>query len=167
MIVFAAGDYQSRATHHESLPSWPRSASLVRKGNAPGRASITVRFRTGLSRAARRRLLAQLGAVETGSVPQLGLHVVSVAPARAQTLLHRLRAAHAVVAATPDDVRQISGDTSAALSRQWALRKIGWQSAYDAATLKRNVRIAILDTGIQGLRTSAGFTAFPDSSPTA
>ena len=101
-----------------------------------------------VSSAKRKQLLAGYGAVTTGSLP-LGLTVVSVAPSKAKHLLAHLRASHDVATATPDEVRGIAGDaTNSAVARQWALQRIGWQSAYRSATHKRNVNVAILDTGV-------------------
>ena len=73
-------------------------------------------------------------------MPQLDLHVISVAPGRAVTTLAHLRSDPAVRAATPDDVRQVAGTVSdPAYAKQWALKKIGWDSAF--ATVKvRGVR---------------------------
>ena len=92
-----------------------------------------------------RRLLRRFGAVETGSVGQLDLHVISVDPSKALPLLDALRSAHAVTSATPDDVRQVAGGTSTnAITGQWALRKIGSASAQKHARSKRDVTIAVL-----------------------
>ncbi|MFI5053102.1 MAG: S8 family serine peptidase, partial [Acidimicrobiia bacterium] len=158
-----------------TLPSWPQSDLLVRTPHAAmtQTASITVRFRSGLSNAKQKQLLAGYSAVTTGSLP-LGLTVVSVAPSKAKHLLSHLRASHDVATATPDQVRSIAGDaTSSALTRQWALQRIGWRSDYRSATNKRNVNVAILDTGVDtslsdlGSRVVGGYSAFAGAKPTS
>ena len=107
-VLMGNGGHTQATERALQLPSWPRSASLVQDGKGPARASVTVRFRPGLSRAAQWRLLARVGAIETGSIPQLHLHILSTAPGQAQALLRSLRRTNAVEAATPDDVRQIA-----------------------------------------------------------
>ena len=110
VLLLAGSGKQTVTAGQTQLPSWPESNTLVHVaggGSAP-RASLTVKFRPSLSSAQQRKLLARMGAVETGSVPQLGLQVVSIAAAKATSLLKRLRNTHAVETATPDDVRQIA-----------------------------------------------------------
>src|SRR5204862_3871129 len=93
-----------------------------------------------------RRLLAPFGGVEVGSVPQLQLRVVTVAPDKAEALLSNLRAKHAVEDVSPDDIRQVAGGVASTSTDNWALQKIGWQTAYRKSTVKRSVRVAVLDT---------------------
>ncbi|MDT7539439.1 MAG: thermitase, partial [Actinomycetota bacterium] len=134
------------------LPSWPESNTLVAQQNhsTDARASLTVRFRAGTSTAMQHRLLARFGAEETSTVRQLGLHIVAVDPSKAQALLDALRSSRTVSTATPDDVRQVAGGTSAtAIAGQWALKKIGAATAQNVKS-KRNVTIAVLDTGVDG-----------------
>ena len=152
------------------IPSWPASAALVQH---PQRATLTLRFRPGVSSTEQQHLLARYGATESGSIPELGLKVVSVAPAKARALLHRLRRLGQVAAASPDDVRQIAGAVSdPAFSSQWALAKIGWNTAHRLAKPKRHVTIAIVDTGVDGAqadlagRLVPGYSAFASSNPT-
>ncbi|HUJ93009.1 MAG TPA: S8 family serine peptidase, partial [Gaiellaceae bacterium] len=158
-----------------SLPSWPQSDLLVRTPHAgvTKTASITVRFRSGLSRAKRKQLLAGYGAVETGAVPVLGLQVVAVVPSKAKKLLAHLRASNAVASASPDQVRGVAATTTnSAVESQWAMQRIGWQSAYSHVTVKRSVRVAVLDTGVDAnvpdlhSRLVGGYSAFAGSTPT-
>ena len=116
--LLLVGGGRNRATS-TSLPSWPQSDLLVRTPNAgkTRAASITVRFRSDVSSAKRKQLLAGFGAVTTGSLPH-GLQVVSVAPSKAKHLLAHLRASHDVATATPDQVRSIAGGS---LHRGWGL----------------------------------------------
>ncbi len=162
-------------TSPSALPNWPQSDLLVRTPHSgkTRTASITVRFRSGLSSAKQKQLLSGYGTVTTGSLP-LGLSVISVAPSKAKRLLAHLRASHNVASASPNEVRSIAGGaTNSAISRQWALQRIGWQSAYRNATAKRNVKVAILDTGVDGsLRDLhshlvGGYSAFTGSSATS
>ena len=162
-------------TSPSALPSWPQSDLLVRTPHSgkTRTASITVRFRSGLSSAKQKQLLSGYGTVATGSLP-LGLSVLSVAPSKAKRLLAHLRASHDVASATPNEVRSIAGGaTNSAISRQWALQRIGWQSAYRNATAKRNVKVAILDTGVDGTLDDlhshlvGGYSAFAGSTATS
>ncbi len=155
------------------LPAWPQSTSLLHWAHGPARASVTVRFRRGVSSSEQQRLLRRLGAVETGRVPALGLHVVSIAPAKAEPLLHRLRLERTIAEAAPDDVRQISATVSdPAFSSQWALERIGWRSAFLTVKPKRQVTIAVVDTGVDGTnpdfagRLMGGFSAFGSNAVT-
>ncbi|MFL5962507.1 MAG: OmpL47-type beta-barrel domain-containing protein [Gaiellaceae bacterium] len=157
------------------LPSWPESNTLVARQNhsADARASLTVRFQRGTSTAVVHRLLARFGAVETSSVGKLDLHILSVAPSKAHALLEALRSEQAVASATPDDVRQLAGDTATdAIAGQWALPKIGALLAQRSATSKRAVTIAVLDTGVDATHPAlaghvvaghSAFTGFPAS----
>ncbi|MCW2965845.1 MAG: hypothetical protein JWO17_3097, partial [Actinomycetia bacterium] len=157
LLTFAGATLTSRGPFghgHSSarpLPSWPESNTLVAQQNhTDARASLTVRFRPGTSTAVQRRLLARFGAEETSTVGQLGLHIIAVDPSKAQALLDALRSSRTVSTATPDDVRQVAGGTSAtAIAGQWALKKIGAATAQNVKS-KRNVTIAVLDTGVDG-----------------
>ena len=171
VLLVGGGKHEASGSR---LASWPQSDLLVRAPHTAKTrtASITVRFRSGLSNAKRKQLLSGYGTVTTGSLP-LGLAVVSVAPSKAKKLLAHLQASNAVASATPDEVRGIAGDaTNSAVARQWALQRIGWQSAYRSATAKRNVTVAILDTGVDanlrdlGSRVAGGYSAFAGSTPT-
>ncbi|MDX6485552.1 MAG: thermitase, partial [Gaiellaceae bacterium] len=153
------------------LPSWPESNTLVARQNhsTDVRASLTVRFRPGTSTAVQHRLLARFGAEETSTIG-LGLSVVAVEPSKAQALLESLRSTNAVATATPDDVRQVAGDTStAAIAGQWALGKIGAPAAQLAGKAKRTVTIAVLDTGVDATHPAltghvvAGYSALTGS----
>ena len=69
-------------------------------------------------------------------------------------------------------MRGIAGTVSTTgVADQWALRKIGWPAAFRSAKAKRDVRIAILDTGVDGPqfgltgKLGGGFSAFEGSSP--
>src|SRR5262249_38676225 len=109
----------------QPLPAWPKSNTLVAH-HGDARASLTVRFAHGTSPETQRRLLVRYGAVETRTVESLGLHVVSVDPAKAESLLAALRSANLVTSVTPDGVRQVAGDSSTdTTSSTWALDKIG------------------------------------------
>ncbi|HEV8462440.1 MAG TPA: Ig-like domain-containing protein [Gaiellaceae bacterium] len=147
----------------QPLPAWPKSNTLVAH-HGDARASLTVRFAHGTSTATQRRLLARYGAVETGTVGALGLHVVSVDPATAESLLSALRSANAVTSVTPDGVRQAAGDESTnRTSSSWALDKIGSATALAFAKSKRDVTIAVLDTGVDAASVDgvlAGRSAF-------
>ncbi len=161
-------------THRGSeIPSWPMSNALTQAPAAghAARASITLRFRAGVTARQQRALLARYGAVETGTVSQLQLHVVSVASSKAKAVLHSLQHAHAIEAATPDDVRQIAGGiSSGAISSQWAFQKIGWPAAVTNAKAKRSVTLAVLDTGVDATRPDlahrliGGYSAFAGAS---
>src|SRR6266516_454324 len=162
-IALSIGGSDRRTGTLPQLPSWPQSASLV----SPTHASVTVRFARGVSGSEQQRLLRRFGAVETGSVSALGLHVVSVSTAKAESLLHRLRLERSVVEAAPDDVRQVTAAVSdPAFSSQWALDRIGWRAAFRTVKPKRGVTIAVVDTGVDGAnrdfagRLTPGYSAF-------
>src|SRR3989441_6987869 len=154
------------------IPSWPQSSTLVQRPGTSAHASLTVRFHPGVSQVEQQRLLRRFGAVETGSIPALHLYVVSVAPAKAESFLQHLRLERSIEEAAPDDVRQIAATVSdPAFSSQWALDKIGWSSAFRTVKPKRQVTIAVLDTGVDGAnrdfagRLTGGFSVF-GSKPT-
>src|SRR5207237_323713 len=148
LVLFAAGGHRHASRAVPPIPSWPQSSSLV---PPPGTLSLTVHFRRGTSPAARERLPHRLGGVDGGAIPELGLHVVTVPTARAATLLHRLGVDPSVTTADPDRVRGIAAAVSdPAYSEQWALERIGWQSAYRSVKPRRRVTIAVLDTGVDG-----------------
>src|SRR5947209_1791913 len=158
-----------------SSPSWPRSNVLLARvaGTNDARASLTVRFRPGTSLARQRRLLARFGAVETGTIPQLGLHVVKVAPEQARALLRHLHGAGSVASVAPDEVRQAAGTASgSAIASQWALQKIRTSTAVRGVTLKQTVRVAVLDTGVDAHASDLaghlgpGYSALAGSTPT-
>src|SRR5207248_552898 len=84
VLVFTGGGTPSAPV----APSWPQSDTLVAHTT---RASVSVRFRAGVSQTAQHRLLSRYGATEVSAVPELGLHVVTVAPDKALALLRSLR----------------------------------------------------------------------------
>ena len=176
MVLMIGGTQLTRSTPThatQQLPSWPASNAFVAQQNhsSDTRASVTVRFKAGTSLAQQHRLLARFGAVETSSVDQLGLHVVAVETSKAIALLNALQKSHVVATASPNEVRQVAGDTSSASTAgQWALQKIGAPAAQRSATSKRTVTIAVLDTGVapqaalEG-HVVAGYSAFAGSDP--
>jgi thermitase len=169
-IVLLVGAHAPSSTTQPQLAAWPASSSLVLPA---GTTSLTVRFRSGTSPAAERRLLAGSGARVTGRVPKLGVAIVTVSTANAERLLHRLRHAVAVDTAAPDHVRAVAAAVSdPAFSDQWALQRIGWPRAFAQVKPKRTVTVAVLDTGVDGTiadlrnRLVRGWSAFGTSPAT-
>ena len=177
LIALAATLTLHRLTKTDTLhvPSWPESNALVAhaNGSSDTRASLTVHFRRGTTAAEQHRLLAHFGAVETGSISQLGLDVVKVDTSKAVALLSALRSSHVVSNATPNDVRQITGDVSSStVAGQWAFKTIESTIAQRSTTAKRDETIAVLDTGVDSgvsgmsRRLVEGWSAFAGSTPT-
>src|SRR3954451_819352 len=148
LVLLLGAHAPPSSTTQPLLAAWPSSSSLVLPA---GISALTVRFRRGTSPHAERQLLAGTGARGTGRVPKLRLAIVTVSTAQGEGLPPRLRHAHAVDTAAPDHVRAIAAAVSdPAFTDQWALQRIGWTAAFGHVTPKRTVKVAVLDTGVDG-----------------
>ena len=90
-------------------------------------------------------LLSGVGAAAVSSIPQLHLASTSLT----DVAVDSLRADSAVVRVEADRIREVQGTPSdPAYDNQWALPKIGWDSAYGTVEPAGSAKVAILDTGI-------------------
>src|SRR4051812_9091919 len=88
-----------------------------------------VTFAAGTSAAEGDALLAEVGAVQVSSVPQLRMYAVTTDAAGVDALRADARVEHV----ESDRVRSAEGAPSdPAYADQWALPKIGWDQAYGA-----------------------------------
>jgi len=115
-----------------------------------GTSRLLVKFRPQASAAARSSALAQVGANEVGSIPDIGVHVLSVGSARAAVALRQLRANPAVAFVDADAQAQqfdtIPNDYW--WPNEWAQVKVGAPKAWDLTRGSANVVVAVLDTGV-------------------
>jgi subtilisin family serine protease len=133
----------------ERQPVAARGAPKIRY--APG--ELLVRFRAGTPSAEKEAVAARAGGRLAGDIPQLGLHVIAVSPARTQEALASLRS-EASVASVERDVLLRGLDTvpnDALWSTQWGARLIGAPRAWDSTRGAAGIVIAVVDTGVDGL----------------
>ncbi|MFN2640492.1 MAG: S8 family serine peptidase, partial [Actinomycetota bacterium] len=115
----------------------------------PSTTSLIVRLIPNLSATQQSNVIERNGGTETSSIPALRLHVVDVPSADAAADTASYRADADVESVDVDRTRVAEAAPSdPAYGSQWALPKIGWDSAYDNVAPNGNPVIAILDTGV-------------------
>jgi len=111
---------------------------------------LLLRFRAGTSAERQARVLATAGVEVARRVPQIGLVIVRVLPARRDAALARLDASPLVANVEKDAVVHVldTVPNDSDWSLQWGLRKLGLPSVWDRARGSKSVIIAVLDTGV-------------------
>ena len=124
-------------------PSSPAPASGCSSGQ------ILVSFEPGTSRPVAARIHRQLGGQTKATIPGIGVQVVIVSKGRAMAMAKAYSANPKVAYAEPDFMVQALGDPDDSyFANQWALTTIGAPQAWDVTTGNPNIKIAILDTGV-------------------
>jgi subtilisin family serine protease len=111
---------------------------------------LLVRFRPGATRAEMEAAAARAGGRLGDAIPELGVQVIEVSPARTQRALESLRS-EAIVETVERDVLLEGLDTvpnDQLWSTQWGPRLVGAPRAWDATRGSSTVVIAVLDTGV-------------------
>ncbi|MBI2778096.1 MAG: S8 family serine peptidase, partial [Chloroflexi bacterium] len=108
-----------------------------------------VTFVAGTAAADQAAILAAVGAVQTGSIPQLAMQSILLTPSSVTAALAELRADSRVARVDADRVRAAEGvPDDASYPNQWALPQIGWDQAYGTVDPAGSAIVAILDTGV-------------------
>jgi subtilisin family serine protease len=116
----------------------------------PPPSSLIVKLVPGLTIDQQAAVIARNGGVETSSVPALRLHVVEVGADQIDQALAKYQTDAQVARAEVNAVRQSNTLPSDPLyPQQWALPRIGWDSAFGNINPSSNVVVAVLDTGIE------------------
>lgn len=133
----------------ERQPVAARGAPKIRY--VPG--ELLVRFRVGTPTPEMEAVAARAGGRLAGDIPQLGVHVVAVAPDRTQEALASLRA-ESSVESVERDVLLTGLDTvpnDMLWSTQWGSRLVGAPRAWDSTRGAAGIVIAVVDTGVDAL----------------
>ncbi|MGE5156040.1 MAG: S8 family serine peptidase, partial [Betaproteobacteria bacterium] len=94
-------------------------------------------------------LLASVGAVETGSIPQLHMRTVVLPPSTAADAVATLDSDSLVARVDADRTRVVEATPSDTdYGFQWSLPQIGWDQAYGTVAPAGSATVAVLDTGI-------------------
>lgn len=111
---------------------------------------LLLRFRAGTSAERQARVLAAAGVEVARRVPQIGLVIVRVSPARRDAALASLDASPLVANVEKDALVHVldTVPNDSDWSLQWGLRKLGLPSVWDRARGSKSVIIAVLDTGV-------------------
>src|SRR3954452_14229719 len=113
--------------------------------------SYLVTFAAGTSDADQAAALADAGAVDVDAIPQLRMHVVSLPRDTASSVADSLRALPSVKNVNLDRERVAEGTPDdPSYADQWALPKVGWDTARSAVTPAGSAVVAVLDTGVDG-----------------
>jgi subtilisin family serine protease len=126
-----------------------RGASRIRY--VPGELLVT--FRAGTSSAEMEGAAARAGGNLADHIPELGVHVIAVSPARVQEALASLRSEPSVES-VERDVLLVGLDTvpnDVLWSTQWGSRLVGAPRAWDSTRGATAVVIAVVDTGVDAL----------------
>lgn len=110
---------------------------------------ILVTFKPGAAREQEMQALASSDARVVDSLPELNVKVATPAADRLDAVLSRLLRNPNVLYAEPERVREIAATPNdPQLSRQWGVSKIQAQSGWNISRGSQNVKIAIVDTGV-------------------
>jgi subtilisin family serine protease len=139
------------------------------------KATLLVKLVPGASADQAQAVVERGGGTNRGSVGPLGLLVVDVPSDKAAEHSKRYQADSQVKWVETDGKRKAAGAPSdPSYPSQWALPKIGWDTARDSVTPSGSATIAVLDTGVNVSaaeltgRSVAGWSAFgtdPASDP--
>ncbi len=124
-----------------------RPAASSTAGFVPGR--IVVKFRDGTDPVQRAATLAAHGLAAERELAALGVTLLRVPPGRELALSARLSRDPAVAYAEPDyELRLLATPNDPYYApRQWNLRRIGLEDAWETTTGAAAVIVAVLDTG--------------------
>ncbi len=112
-----------------------------------------VAFTADTTPAERDTLLSDAGATDVSSIPQLRMASASLTASGVDAL----RADAGVVRVESDKVREVQGTPNdPAYADQWALPKIGWDSAYGTVDPAGSATVAVLDTGVDATEDLSG-----------
>src|SRR5687768_10716932 len=113
--------------------------------------SYLVTFAAGTSADEQAAVLAEAGATDVDAIPQLRMHAVTLPAESASSGVDSLRALASVTNVNIDRTRVAeAAPDDPAYADQWALPKIGWDTARDAVTPAGTSVVAVLDTGVDG-----------------
>jgi hypothetical protein len=113
--------------------------------------SYLVSFAAGTSADEQTAVLADAGATDVDAIPQLRMHAVTLPADSASSVADSLRALASVTNVNLDRTRVAEATPDdPAYADQWALPKIGWDTARDAVTPAGSSVVAVLDTGVDG-----------------
>ena len=105
-----------------------------------------VEFAAGTTGAQQQDHLAAAGAADTEAVPALRMYSASLTA----TAVESLRANPDVIRVEADKVREVqAAPNDPSYDSQWALSKIGWDSAYGSVVPAGTSTVAVLDTGVE------------------
>ena len=142
----------SSAIHLEGTANAQSQNETAGSPFVPGR--ILVQFRPETTKSRGRRLIAQAGAIDTGEIPGIGVHIVELPTgADEEAFVHAFKLQSEVDSAeldrivAPADV--IPNDPWYA-GWQWHLPKISAPTAWSTTTGSSTIVIAVLDTGVDG-----------------
>ena len=108
-----------------------------------------VTFASGVSADDQSTILAAVGAVETGAVPQLRMRSIVLAPSLVTDAVAALRDDLRVARVDADRVRAVeAAPDDVSYPDQWALPQIAWDQAYGVVDPAGSAVVAILDTGV-------------------
>ena len=110
-----------------------------------------VTFAAGTTAAEQEALLTEAGATDVDAIPQLRMHAVTLPADTAEAAADALRARAEVSNVNLDRTRSAeAAPDDPSYPDQWALPKIGWDTARDAVTPAGSAVVAVLDTGVDG-----------------
>lgn len=125
-----------------------RAAAAGASSTAPS-AEVLVQFRPGTSASAIDAINASLGAVEAGSIPQLGVRVVRVPAAQQASVVAAFsRRSEVAFAEANGTFRAVGTPNDPGYASEWGLSRIQAASAWDVTTGSAAISIAIVDSGI-------------------
>ena len=129
----------------------------IPKAIVPGH--ILVQFRPGVSARRVRNLIAAAGALDTGQIPNIGVHIVKVPPATdAEAFARAFRSVPDVQFAEPDYFVHVDDviPNDPLFVQQYHLPLISCPTAWSTTTGSSDVIIAVVDTGTNPVPDLAG-----------
>ena len=132
----------------------PGAAALASDGSPPDLSSdrLVVQFEDGTRGASMAEAHQRVDATVVDMIPALNTYVVEVPRGQRWLQLLRYRFRGDVISAEEDPIATVveqPDDPYCDETRQWGLYQIGAQQAWDVTHSSADIRIAVLDTGIQ------------------
>src|SRR4051794_19265196 len=135
----------SASASSDPSPSAVAPTDTTSPSSGTPRSDYIVTFAAGTTQAQQQAALDAVGAVSASSVPALRMYSASLDAKGVDAL----RAHTDVLRVEADKVREVQATPNdPSYDNQWALSKIGWDSAYGNVTPAGSATVAVLDTGV-------------------
>ena len=111
--------------------------------------SYVITYAAGTSEARQLEIIADAGATDVSSIPQLTMRSILLSESTYADQLAALRANADVARVDLDRTREVGAEPSdLAFPEQWALSQVGWTDLFGTVSIGGTSTVAVLDTGV-------------------
>lgn len=141
------------------------TVSFAVAAGQPQNTSLTVKLVSGLTPVEQAAIISRNGGVAVSSIPVLRLHVITVQSADLPLIQQNYQSDSQVESIETNGTRKAEGvPTDSLYGVQWALARIGWESAFGTIVPTGSAKVALLDTGIDAGHPDLAANVIPGTS---